>query len=111
MIEAREAFFRAAENAVHQRLAREDEDTDTGLKRPDIIGLMLRDMKKGERLSEREIMANSILIVGGGAETTSTCLSATVYYLCKTPRVMNKLKSEIRSTFSRSEDITLESIG
>ena len=79
MMDARERFFVMVESAVSQRLAREDDQKDSGKTRPDIIGLMLREMKNGERLSEREIIANSILIVGGGSETTSTCLSATLY--------------------------------
>jgi cytochrome P450 len=113
MKEAREGFLNTAQSAVNQRLALEkDEDGKAQLqsKRPDIVGLMLREMKGQERLTDAEITSNSILIVGGGAETTSTCLSATFYHLCKTPRVVQKLAKEIRSTFSRSEDITIRSV-
>lgn len=67
---------------------------------------MLRELK-GETLTKPEIASNSVLIVGGGAETTATCLSATLYHLAKTPRVMQKLKNQIRANFSTSEDITL----
>lgn len=113
MIEAREMFFNTASGAVKARLAREDE-TDNAprdpKKRQDIIGLMLRDIKNSERLTEPEITANSILIVGGGAETTSTCLSGTFYHLCKTPRVMEKLKTQIRNEFASSDDITIQAV-
>lgn len=71
---------------------------------------MLREMKGWDRLSDPEITANSILIVGGGAETTSTCLSATIYHLCKTPRVLSKLTDEIRSRFASSEEITIKAV-
>jgi cytochrome P450 len=132
MINQRESFFEIANGSVKARLAKEDEESEsytTEKKRPDIVGMMLREMKNSERLTvsllynflqadtptdglqEREIVANSVLIVGGGAETTSTCLSGTFYHLCKTPRVMTKLKTEIRSTFARSEDITLQAVG
>lgn len=114
MLDARENFFNTAKDAVDQRLSREkDGEASASMqkKRPDIIGLMLREMKGGDHLSEKEIMSNSVLIVGGGAETTSTCLSATMYHLCKTPRVMQKLKDEIRRTFATSEDITLQAVG
>lgn len=107
-----EMFFNTANNAVAQRLAREDEKAD-GVKantRPDIIGLMLREMKGWDRLNDREITANSILIVGGGAETTSTCLSATLYHLCKTPRVLKKLTDDIRQRFASPEDITIKAV-
>lgn len=118
MIEERENFLNTATMAVKQRLAREEneaekgeligDEKERGKKRPDIVGLMLREMKGGERLTEPEVTANSVLIVGGGAETTSTCLSATLYHLCKTPRVMQKLQDEIRQTFATSEDITIK---
>ena len=111
MIDARDNFLNTATSAINERLARE-QDEDAGkigeTKRPDIVGLMLREMKGGERLSEAEVTANSVLIVGGGAETTSTCLSATIYHLCKSPRAMQKLKDEIRQTFASSEDITIK---
>lgn len=117
-IEAREGFFNLATGAVDRRLAREkgDDDTeagvveDSGRKRSDIIGLMLREMKGWDRLNDKEITANSILIVGGGAETTSTCLTATLYHLCKTPRVLRKLTDEIRQTFKTSADITVKGV-
>lgn len=117
MMDERDNFMNLAKTAINQRLAREIEETsglavDNGgnqkKKRPDIVGLMLREMKGGEKLSEGEIISNSILIVGGGAETTSTCLSATFYHLCKTPHVMNKLKNEIRQSFSSSDEITVK---
>ncbi|OAL18469.1 hypothetical protein AYO22_10665 [Fonsecaea multimorphosa] len=113
-LEERDNFFNAATTAVKQRLDREEEEkAGDGAeemkkkKRPDIVGLMLREMKDGNRLTNDEVTANSVLIVGGGAETTSTCLSATFYHLCKTPRVMKKLQQEIRRSFSSSHDITI----
>ena len=113
MIETRENFVNTARVSIDRRLAKEDEDPEKldGQKwRPDIVGLMLREMKGKERLTDAEITANSVLIVGGGAETTSTCLSATVYHLCRTPSAMQKLKDEIRSTFSSSEDVTIRAV-
>ncbi|KAK5936875.1 hypothetical protein PMZ80_010813 [Knufia obscura] len=117
VIEEQENFLSTAQTAVSERLKREQDDSakleagnlDEGQKKQrDIVGLMMREMKGGERLTEAEVTANSILIVGGGAETTSTCLSATLYHLCKTPRVMEKLRDEIRRTFAMSEDITIK---
>jgi aspirochlorine biosynthesis cytochrome P450 monooxygenase len=107
-----ENFFNEANTAVKKRLARENEpkgDDEEGqkLKRLDIVGLMLREMKGGDRLTEPEITSNSVLVVGGGAETTSSCLSGTFYHLLKAPRVLQKLKDEIRQSFNSSEDITI----
>lgn len=116
VLDERDEFMNIAYRAVNQRLRREKgEVSDIGYgsdqkSRPDLVGLMLRDMKGTDRLSEPELISNSILIVGGGAETTSTCLSATLYHLCKTPHAMQKLKDEIRGTFSTTEDITIKAI-
>lgn len=110
-----DSFMDLAKTAINKRLSRDKEESSEIVingagkkKRPDIVGLMLREMKGGERLTEGEIMSNSVLIVGGGAETTSTCLSATFYHLCKTPHAMNKLKNEIRKAFSSNEEITVK---
>lgn len=109
-----EAFFSTAKTAIDKRLAREKaesaEDIQGDKKRPDIVGLMLRDVKGGEKVSDAEITSNSILIVGGGAETTSTCLSGTLFHLCKTPRVMKKLREEVRARFGSVEEITLKAV-
>lgn len=104
IIDAREFFVDTVTHSVKQRLERGSEE-DKG--RPDFIGLMLREMKGREGLSELEIIANSTLLVAGGSETTSSCLTGMLYYLCKTPRVMKKLREEIRRTFATSEEITL----
>jgi aspirochlorine biosynthesis cytochrome P450 monooxygenase len=106
ILKQRDIFVEIATNSIKQRLEREEKSEDG--KRPDFIGLMLREMKGHERLSEAEIRVNSVLLVGGGAETTSTCLSALVYHLCKTPRVMKKLQDEIRQAFNANEEITLK---
>ncbi|EXJ66579.1 uncharacterized protein A1O5_10249 [Cladophialophora psammophila CBS 110553] len=112
-LEERDNFFNAATTAIEQRLDRDEQQNTDGnkeiqaKKRPDIVGLMMREMKDGNRLTHEEVTANSVLIVGGGAETTSTCLSATFYHLCKTPRVMKKLQHEIRRSFASSREITI----
>lgn len=104
MRDRRDDFVKTATSFIDERLAKEEAGVKEG--KPDIVGLMLRDLK-GEKLTKPEITTNSVLIVGGGAETTATCLSATIYHLCKTPRVMQKLKNEVRSTFAKREDITI----
>jgi cytochrome P450 len=104
-------FINSAKNAVNKRLAKEDVGDGPESGHKDIIGLMLREIKGGEKLTKEEVTANSVLIVGGGAETTSTCLSATLYHLCNTPRVMKKLRDQIREQFASPEQITLKAVG
>ena len=102
---ARDTFVETATSNIKQRLAREDKSEEG--QRHDFIGLMLREMKGRERLTEPEIITNSVLLVAGGSETTSTCLSSLVYYLCKTPRVQTKLRKELHDAFPASENITI----
>jgi cytochrome P450 len=115
-----EDFAQSAISAINQRLARAREEEaskadgnppPTQKRRQDIIGMMMREMKGGERLTEQELTVNSILIVGGGAETTATCLTATTFHLCKTPRVLQKLQEEIRTMFASSDAITVKATG
>ncbi|SMR57614.1 unnamed protein product [Zymoseptoria tritici ST99CH_3D1] len=109
-----ENFIEIAHDAINERLAKEEDeqksDTDGSSARPDIVGLITREMKGGDKLTKAEVTSNCVLIVGGGAETTATCLSSTMYHLCSTPRVMNKLREEIRAQFSSSEEITLKAV-
>jgi aspirochlorine biosynthesis cytochrome P450 monooxygenase len=107
ILDARENFIGTATKSVQDRLARGPKEEG----KPDFIGLMLREMKGREGLSEPELIANSTLLVAGGSETTSSCLTAMTYYLCKTPRVMKKLREELRSTFASSDGITLKATG
>ena len=103
-------WFNLAATAVDQRIKQESLAEPKHEQHRDIIGLMLREMKSGDRLTREEILSNSILIVAAGGETTSTCLSATIYHLCKTPRVMRTLTTEIRQTFGSNTDITLKAL-
>lgn len=112
-LEDKDNFVNGAEIAVRQRLARDKAESTGDMerqekKRQDIVGLMLREMKDGNRLTEKEVTSNSVLIIGGGADTTSTCLSAIFYHLCITPRVMKKLQREIRENFASPEEITIK---
>lgn len=110
LLEERQMFRDTAWNAVHDRLTLEESEDGKKDKSPDIMSLMLREMKGGDRLTEPELVSNMIVIVGGGAETTSTCLSATFYHLCKTPHAMAALKKEIRGTFKSRQEITLKAV-
>lgn len=45
-------------------------------------------------------------MIVAGSETTSTALSGITYYLCRNPRVYEKLAGEIRGAFSNFDQIT-----
>ena len=56
-------------------------------------------------LSEEEIISNASMLLIAGAETTSTALSGTTFYLLKNPATMAKATEEVRSTFATEEEI------
>ncbi|MCJ1245993.1 hypothetical protein MMC30_003197 [Trapelia coarctata] len=58
------------------------------------------------KLSEQALLSDAHVLIVAGSETTATFLSGTTYYLLKTPSALQKLQSEIRSTFSSSPEIT-----
>ena len=41
-----------------------------------------------------------------GSETSASILSGCMYYLCKHPNMMERLRREIRTTFSNDADVT-----
>ncbi|KAI9820769.1 MAG: hypothetical protein M1827_005139 [Pycnora praestabilis] len=62
-------------------------------------------------LSEAEMQANASLLIVAGSDTTATLISGATYHLLRNPAIMTKLVAEIRSAFSSSTNITLQSIG
>lgn len=57
-------------------------------------------------LSEIEITPNCIALILGGAETISSALCGTTYYLAMNPNTLANAVAEARSAFVREEDIT-----
>ena len=50
-------------------------------------------------LSDQELMAQSVIFIFGGYETTSSTLSFIIYELTTHPDVQQKLQEEIDATF------------
>ncbi|KAF2273806.1 cytochrome P450 [Westerdykella ornata] len=82
-----------------------------GATRPDYMTAMLGDDEKGEFLSDAEITSNCTALILGGAETISSALSATTYYLATNPHTLAKAVEEVRSAFTTEEEITLTRTG
>ena len=61
-------------------------------------------------MSESEIMATFGLLLLAGSETTATLLSAVTYYILTNQKVLTKLVDEVRTTFSKEEDINMISV-
>ena len=67
MMDRRDNFLETAKTSLDARLAQEDEvnsNANSKKRRPDIVGLMLREMKGGEKLDFKELQSNAMLIVG-----------------------------------------------
>ncbi|KAL8816734.1 MAG: hypothetical protein Q9223_004302 [Gallowayella weberi] len=79
--------------------------------RPDYMSAMVGDDEKGGNLSEAEITSNCTALILGGAETISSALSGTTYFLATNPAAMSSAVTEVRSAFSNEEDITLTGTG
>jgi averantin hydroxylase len=60
-------------------------------------------------MSLEELKVNASIIALAGSETTATLLSGTLNSLLLNPRVLNKLTTDIRSTFSAYNGITIAS--
>ena len=93
--------YQWAINKVHRRLNLETE-------RDDFISQII---KYGESdMSIPEIENNSNVLIVAGSETVGTALTGTTNYLIKTPSVLQKLTNEVRSAFSKHEDMTFSAL-
>ncbi len=63
------------------------------------------DSKTGFRPTREELEGDSISLIGAGADTVATSLSATLFYLARHPHVLDAAKYEIRTTFESLEEI------
>ena len=81
-----------------------------GSSRPDFLSNVLSLNGTGKGMSVAELVSNSYVLIIAGSETTATLLSGVTYYMLTVPGVFDKLKTEIRSTFSSEEEITWSAV-
>lgn len=93
-------YFAFGRRQVVERTANKTLD-DAG--RKDIFHYLLhaRDPETGEGLPQSELWMEGNTLIVAGSDTSSTTLSATLYYLLRNPACLQCLISEIRSTFSQ----------
>ena len=63
----------------------------------------------GPKANEKEMASHINALMMAGVITTSTFLSGVLYYLMNSAETLNKLKTELRTTFSSLEEITCSS--
>ncbi|EMD59105.1 hypothetical protein COCSADRAFT_176329 [Bipolaris sorokiniana ND90Pr] len=77
--------------------------------RADFLTKMI-EAREEESISDSQIAAHSSDFVYeqsiAGSETTATTLSCMTYYLLQNPSILSQLQNEVRSSFTRYEDIT-----
>lgn len=61
-------------------------------------------------MSFEKLSANAEILVLAGSETTATLLSGCTYLLLSNPDKMEKLKHEVRSTFTSESEITASAV-
>ncbi|TVY15295.1 Cytochrome P450 monooxygenase hmp1 [Lachnellula arida] len=66
----------------------------------------IRDKRK---LSDTALVGYSNAMILAGSGTTSVTLSALTHWICRNPRVYEKLKEEVRSSFHTADEITSQS--
>ena len=62
--------------------------------RDDLVDLMLRAEHEGERLGEEEVVANCVLLLFAGHETTTNLLGNGLFHLLRHPRQMDRLRGD-----------------
>ena len=67
---------------------------------------MISERKDWRGAAFDELQMQASLLTVAGSETTATALSGITYYLCRDPRVCQKLTGEIRSAFTTFDEIT-----
>ena len=67
--------------------------------------LHAKDPETGMGFSMSELWAESNLLIIAGSDTPATAIAGIFHYLTHSPRVLQKLNDEIRSTFSNFDEI------
>ncbi|KAI3320504.1 cytochrome P450 [Xylariaceae sp. AK1471] len=80
-------------------------DTEKGYE--DIMAHLLEagDEETGTKYSSDELLGEGILMMMAGSDTSSSALTATVFYLSRHPAAMRKLRSELTTCFQQASDI------
>jgi cytochrome P450 len=100
-VAARNSQWAYTTEAVNKRLRDESQQG-----RADFIDSMTRE----NLMSYDEILANASMLVLAGSDTTASLLSGAMYWIMRTPRVMEKLVAEVTTAFERESDITALSV-
>ncbi|KAL3426494.1 cytochrome p450 [Phlyctema vagabunda] len=100
-VHGRKEFLRFVHNLVTDRMTRGPrKDVFSGL-------LNASDPTTGNKLSRDEIVAESILMIVAGSDTSSTLLASMFFYMAKNPTKKARLVKEVRTCFATKEEVRL----
>lgn len=100
-----------AQKQWHNQLSREKVTSrlEKSNERPDFFANILKHNGTAKGFSVDEMVSNGSTLIVAGSETTATLLSGVTYLLLKNPDVLAKLQHEIRSAFTKDEEICFDS--
>jgi cytochrome P450 len=105
-------YMRFVEGSVQKRLQLEEEIQKQGSgklhDRKDMLHYIItaKDPETGEpAVSREDLLGEASILVVTGSDTTSVVLAGFFFYMTRNPRVLAKLTSEIRSSFSSVDEI------
>ncbi|RDW65211.1 hypothetical protein BP5796_09903 [Coleophoma crateriformis] len=75
----------------------------------DFMSFILRHNDSEKGMSHAELLGTADLLIIAGSETTATLLSGLTYHLARNPESWDRLKTEVRGTFSSEDEITMRS--
>jgi hypothetical protein len=91
---------------VSSKVRKRIETGDT--EKPDLMtGILKNNTEDGMGITRAEINATASVLTIAGSETTATLLSGCTNLLLQNPRVMEKVKAEIRGEFHSVEEMTV----
>jgi len=90
--------------AVEKRRLEQKEDPPT---HKDLMHYLLNnsDPKTGIRPTTDELKGDTLSLIGAGADTIATSLSAALFYLVRNEAVLHKLQAEVRNAFGWLDEI------
>lgn len=105
-LRTRKAYFALAGAKVTARLEKGIES------RPDFFNFINRNQEKEvQALTRLEMDSNAVIFLSAGTETAATALSGTTYLLLTHKDVYSRLVKEVRTTFQKESDITIDAVG
>lgn len=77
---------------------------------PDVWSFVLKQNDNGKGLTTQEMRDNASIFTLAGSETSATSLAGTTAFILNIPAVQKRLVEEVRSSFSRAEDMTMTAL-